>query len=281
MQMRSLRILYLVLAGVGLVAAAAAAAYPEVPFVREFAPNVATESLAIIVTLAFVRTILDRQERARRLRASVGALRKARVSMERMVETWSDLVKGALPALPAERPTTDDELFASHYTEHLSRLDPSAERHAEGVTERWTTWAVARLRRDREALSGIAQAYGAVLDPDYVEVLEALVDDPYADEFIKLTEDGADARSWRIQMNMVRGFREAHFRALTAAISVHNRVAGEAAEYRSRSLLPKAAVLDIDLGASEDLVLDTRLSPGFWAAKPTPGALRAETASGR
>ena len=76
-------------------------------------------------------------------------------------------------------------------------------------------------------------------------------------------------------MNMNRGLREAHFRTLGSAITVHNRVADEAAEYRSRSLLPKAAALDIDLGAAEDLLLDTRLSPNFWAARPTPGALRA------
>lgn len=277
MRMRSLRILYLVLAGVGLIAAALALAYPHVPFIRDFAPNLATESLAIIVTLAFVRTILDRQERARRLRASVGALRKARVSMDRMVETWTDLVKGSLPALPAERPTTDDELFASHYTEHLARIDPTAERVGpDGSAERWTEWATARLVRDRATLSDLARSYGAVLDPDYVEVLEALVDDPFVTAFIELAEEKVDARQWRFQMNMNRGHREAHFRALISAINVHNRVAVEAAEYRSRSLLPRAAALDIDLGASEDLVLDTRLSPGFWAAKPTPGAIRTQ-----
>ena len=278
MHLKSLRILYLVLAGVGLIAAALTAAYPDAPFVRDFGANVATESLAIIVTLAFVRTILERQERARRLRASVGALRKARASMERLVSTWSDLVKGCLPALPAERPTTDDELFASHYTEHLARLDPTVTRlesAAEEPGERWTVWAVARFRRDRGALEDIARSYGSVLDPDYVEVLEALVDDGFVEAFITLTEEGADARGWRFQMNMNRGRREAHFRALSSAITVHNRVAEEAAAYRSRSLLPRAAALDIDLGAAEDLVLDTHLDPGFWATRPTPGSLRA------
>ena len=279
MPMKSLRVLYLVLAGVGLIAVALTAAYPDAPVVRDFGANVATESLAIIVTLAFVRTILERQERARRLRASVGALRKARISMERLVSTWSDLVKGCLPTMPAERPTTDDELFASHHTEHLGRLDPSQTRPAnaaEAPGERWTTWAVSRFARDRGALADIARSYGAVLDPDYVEVLEALVDDAFVAAFIELVEERADARSWRVQMNMNRGLREAHFRALTSAITVHNRVAEEAAAYRSRSLLPRAAALDIDLGAAEDLVLDPRLDAGFWATKPTPGALRVQ-----
>lgn len=277
MHMKSLRILYLVLAGVGAIAAAATAAYPDAPVIREFGGNVATESLAIIVTLAFVRTILERQERARRLRASLGALRKARSSLEVLVSTWSDLVKGCLPAMPAERPTSDEELFASHYTEHLARLDPGVTRlqsAAEGAGERWSAWAAARFRRIRDALADIARSYGAVLDPDYVEVLEALVDDPFLVSFLELVGEGADARAWRFQTNLNRGLREGHFRALVSAIAVHNRVAEEAAAYRSRSILPKAAALDIDLGVAEDLLLDTRLDPGFWAARPTPGSLR-------
>ena len=173
---------------------------------------------------------------------------------------------------------TDDELFASHYTEHLGRLDPTEVRAAnaeEAPNERWTRWAGARLRRERAALAEITRHYGAVLDPDYVEVLEAIVDDPFIEAVVELADGTADARSWRVQINMNRGLREAHFRTLVSAITVHNRVAEEAAAYRTRSLLPRAAAIDVEIGAHEDLVLDTKLGPGFWAAKPTPGALRA------
>lgn len=277
MHLKSLRILYLVLAGVGLIAAALTGAYPDAPIVRDFGANVATESLAIIVTLAFVRTILERQERARRLRASLGALRKAKTGLEGLIGTWTDLVKGCLPALPAERPTTDDELFASHYTEHLSRFDPAVTRlpnAAEGADERWSVWSARRLHEHRVLLTDITRSYGAVLDPDHVEVLEHMADDPFIAAVIDLVEQGADARAWRFQMNLSRGLREAHFRALAAAVSVHNRVAAEAAAYRSRSLLPRAATFDIDLPVGEDLVIDTRLDPGFWATRPTPASLR-------
>lgn len=278
MHLKSLRILYLVLGGVGAIAAALTAAYPDAPLVRDFGANVATESLAIIVTLAFVRTILDRQERARRLRASLGALRKARTGLDGLVATWTDLVKGCLPTMPAERPTSDDELFASHYTEHLARFDPSATRSpnaAEGAGEAWSVWSARRLREYRALLSDITRSYGAVLDPDHVEVLEHMADDPFIAVFVELVDTGVDARAWRFQMNLSRGLREAHFRALASAVSVHNRVAADAAAYRSRSLIPRAATLDIDLPVGEDLVIDTRLDAGFWAMKPTPGALRA------
>ncbi|HSL71884.1 MAG TPA: hypothetical protein VK864_16670, partial [Longimicrobiales bacterium] len=52
------------------------------PVVERFGPNLATEMLGILLTVVFVRRFLEQHERSRRLRASVGALRKARRALQ-------------------------------------------------------------------------------------------------------------------------------------------------------------------------------------------------------
>src|SRR5262245_55906171 len=53
-----------------------------VNFIDRFGPNLASESVGILLTVVFVRRFLEQHERSRRLRASVGALRKARRSLQ-------------------------------------------------------------------------------------------------------------------------------------------------------------------------------------------------------
>lgn len=283
----SLRVLYLVIGGAGLVAAVATVVYPDVGVVQEFGPNLATESLAIVVTLAVVRRILDRQERNRRLRASVGALRKAARSLRAMAQGWSQLVKGALARIPAERPTSYEELLASHYTEALTWLDPEESTSAgpahavDGPVPDSTPGVgdVARLLRritdGRQSLAHLSQSYAVVLDGDYVEALEALVDDRFTTLLGDLVARGVDAVTLRRRLNLARGPRESCFRALLAAIRIHNQLAEEAATQRSEHLLPRADVLDIALSVEDDLMVDPTLESGFWGEPPLPGSLRA------
>ena len=288
----SLRILYLALGGVGLVAAGGTIAYPDVPLFREFGANIATESLAIIITLAVVRRILDRQERNRRLQASVGALRKAARSLRALAEAWATLVKGSLPRVPAERPTSYDELLASHYTESLGWLDPGAggeaeggagggrgggggEGEGEGEGSRVRD-ALRRIERSRQALAGLTGAYAVVLDGDYVEALEAVVDDRFTALMTELAAADPDPGHWRRRLNLARGPRESCFRALLLAIRLHNRLAAEAGTQRSEQLVPRAELLDIALSTEDDLALVTALPSDFWTSPPLPGSLRSD-----
>lgn len=271
----SLRILYLLIGGVGLVAAVGTILYPDAPVLGEFGANIATESLALVITLAVVRRILDRQERNRRLRASVGALRKAARSLRAMADSWSDLVKGSLPKVPAERPTSYDELLASHYTESLTWLDPAA-----GATEGEETGrvrvAVRRLLESRHALASLTQAYAVVLDGEYVEALEAVVDDRFTNLLAELAAADADPTTWRRRLNLARGPRESCFRSLLLAVRLHNQLAVEAATQRSHHLLPRADMLDIALSVEDDLTITTALERDFWATTPLPGSLRTD-----
>ena len=282
----SLRVLYIAIGGVGLIAAVGTLLYPEVEFIQEFGPNIATESAAIVVTLAVVRRILDRQERNRRLRASVGALRKAARALRTMAESWSEMVKAALPRIPAERPTAYEELLASHYTEALALLDPRRSRaRGESVEEaasrsellggRGVEMLVNQVSDARAALAGLSQAYAVVLDGDYVEALEALVDDRFTTLLTVLVAEEANPALWRRRLNLARGPREACFRALLLAIRIHNRLAEEAATQRSEHLVPRADVLDIALSLEDDLIVTPVLRQGFWSEPPLPGSMRA------
>lgn len=276
----SLRILYLLIGGVGLIAAVATLTYPDVDIVREFGPNLATESLALVITLAVVRRILDRQERNRRLRASVGALRKAARALRVIADGWSELVKGTLPRVPAERPTSYEELLASHYTEALSWLDPDPRvaRGAAPVDLAGEGLVRAQLRdivESRHTLATLTQAYAVVLDGEYVEALEAVVDDRFTSLVMELEAGDVDPTTWRRRLNLARGPRESCFRALRLAIRLHNRLAAEAATQRSEHLLPRAEMLDIALSDEDDLTVETGLRAGFWTSPPLPASLRA------
>lgn len=273
MRAPSLRVVSLLLVAVAVLAAVVTVLYSDVELIRDFGPNVATESLALVLTLAVVRKILERQERGRRLRASLGPLRTARRQLHAITTGWADLVKACLPAQPAERPVSLEELFASHYTEHLGWADTLAEESSE---PRLTTFA-RRFKRSRKELSRLVRDYGAVLDPDYIEVLAALVDDPFLKDFIRLSQDGVPPDRWRFHLNVHRGLREAHFRTLITAVDIHNRLAREAAEFRSHTLLPRAAALDIALSPVDDLLLETHLREDFWGSPPRAGALRRTT----
>jgi hypothetical protein len=109
---------YVTLAIVVVVSVLAAILIDDVN-VDRFAPNIATETMGIIVTVAFVQRFLERQERARRLRRSVSGLRKARQALERLRSVWADLIKGSQRSPSAQQRSTIDELFAAHVTEDL------------------------------------------------------------------------------------------------------------------------------------------------------------------
>lgn len=289
----SLRILYLLIGGVGVIAAVGTIAYPDAALFREFGANLATESLALVITLAVVRRILDRQERNRRLRASVGALRKAARSLRVVADRWAELVKGSLPRVPAERPTSYEELLASHYTEALTWLDAdsgttrggaaapgigapgSGSKGAASSEVSLVRSHVRAILESRQMLASLTQAYAVVLDGDYVEALEAVVDDRFTALAAELEALDVDPSIWRRRLNLARGPRESCFRALLLAIRLHNRLAAEAATQRSEHLLPRAEMLDIALSLEDDLMVDTTLPPSFWSGAPLPGSLRA------
>jgi hypothetical protein len=271
-----LRRVYFILGSIVVLAVLAAILFAEIPLIDRFAPNIATESMGILLVLAFVHRVLERQERAHRLRGSIGGLRKASRALERLARAWSDLVKGCLPRVPEPLPRDAAELLAPHYGEELAHCDPGARRNnGHDDSEAWVRWVVHEVDESASLLNQIIISYSASLDPAYVEAIDELVDDPFIREFAAISRDLPDARQWRIRLNAARAARESHFAHLTAAITLHNQLARDAAAVRTRRMAPRTGTIGMELPLDHDLRVDSDLPKAWWGANPAIGALRA------
>jgi hypothetical protein len=247
--------------------------WDDVPVIDRFGAGLATESLGILLTVVFVRRFLEQNERSRRLRASIGALRKARRALAELTDAWATLIKGALPARPDTLPGLR-ELCTPDQSDVLLSLDTTARTPGE-PSELWLAWTARRLRAAQSALDTIIGTYGGTLDPEYVEALDSIVDDP----FTRLVEELADARidtqKWRVSLNTARAVRFTHFDRLLQTIKLHNQLAAEAAVVRAKGIGPRSETLGVELSPDHDLRLETRLDESWWKRRPTPGSLRA------
>ena len=241
-------------------------------FVQRFGPNFTSELLGIIVTLAFVQRLLARDERARHLRAAVGPLRKGRYALIALTDAWSVLLKGSFDARRTELPRSAEQLLTSDYTEDLARLDPCVRAAPEEAC--WAAIGVARLREAQAMLRQIIGTYSSTLDPEYLEAIDELVDDPFVLLLTELLAREPTPQQWRVAVNQARGYREAHFTRLLYALDLHNRLARDAARFRSRPLAPSARGLSLQLSADRDLAIATRLERDWWSQEPQAGTLR-------
>ncbi|HEX7090580.1 MAG TPA: hypothetical protein VF192_10640 [Longimicrobiales bacterium] len=272
-----LRGMYISLSVVLVAAIALTIRFDDVDWVERFAPNLATEALSLIVTLAFVQRLLERRERAGKLRASVGALRKGAQALAAIAETWAMLVKGSFRHVPAELPLSIEACLSPFLTANLMHCDPRRLREAgDADPEPWVRWAARRLAAAQATLHQIINAYSVSLDPAYLEAIDELVDDPFIALVTELAgTDAMQAREWSVRINVARGYREAHFKRLIHAIELHNRLAGEAARFRSRPTAPKTNSIGIELPMDYDLLVRTRIDAAWWKEPPQPGALYA------
>jgi hypothetical protein len=276
---RALRRLYIMLGLTIVVATAIVLAFPHIPVVDWFGANIATEAAAILVTLVFVHRFLQQQDRERRLRASIGALRRASRGVVRLTDVWLTLLKGTLPKATMERPRALPALFRPVVTEGLIALDPQARRRDDaGPDETWARWARDELDAALGVLHDIIVAYGASLDPAYVEAVDDLIDDAFVRTFTELVETKADARAWRVRLNAARTQREVHFARLARLLELHNELARQAGKVRAAWGAPRSGVLGFNLDPDADLRIDIRVDADKWEAAPPAGSLRAETA---
>lgn len=275
---RALRPVYVVLAALVLLAATLTLFFPTLDPIQKFGPNLATEAFGILFTLVFVHRFLAQQDRARRLRSSIGALRKGSRALEQLTRTWVALVKGSQRHVPTTQPRTLRELFAPHMTEELCWADPAARRLAEdGTEESWLRWAARELTHAQDVLNTVVMTYGSALDPAYVEALDDVVDDPFVRLVVELaTDESVDARVWRQKLKGARAHREAHFDLLLRVLALHNGLASEAATVRARGSRPRSGTLGVELPRDHDLRAPATLESAWWRAAPTPGALCAE-----
>lgn len=137
-------------------------------------------------------------------------------------------------------------------------------------------WAARELRGIRESLREVIRVYGTSLDAEYVEALDALIDDEFFDLFLELAETEEDgAGEWQVRIRQVAGARQGHFQRLRAVVELHNQLAHEAAVIRDPKRLPQTRGVGVDLPADWDLRIHHAVTSPWWKAEPAPGSLRA------
>jgi hypothetical protein len=265
---------YVLLLAIVVLATIVSVVWQENEFVNRFGPNFASESLGILLTVVFVRRFMEQAERSRRLRASVGALRKARRSLQDMVDIWTQTLKGCTEKRDPGAVTTIYQLLSADNSELLLWCDPLIRaRGRDG--ERWVEWAGRQLRAAQDSLDQITATYGGTLDPEYIESLDALIADPFLKGFADLSRDaGMEAARWRVALNSVRALRMSHFERLLATIRLHNELTAEVAEVRGGTSAPRTSMLGVQLAPDHDLRIDIELDDSWWRSAPNVGSLR-------
>ena len=98
--------------------------------VRDFAPELATEVLGILITLVFVQRIIDRRAQEDRARASRGGVRRSEDPLRDLSDLWTEIVRGCLERLPARPPRTYLELFGPEWSAVIDDCDLTRVRFA-------------------------------------------------------------------------------------------------------------------------------------------------------
>ncbi|CAN5753655.1 hypothetical protein BH23GEM10_BH23GEM10_01270 [soil metagenome] len=261
---------YRLLAVLMLVSIAAALLLPENHLVQQFAPNAATEVFGIIITLAFVQQLLYRQERARRMRSSIGAYRRAGWALTRLVSVWADTVKGCHRG--EDVPGSLERLFAPHVTEVLVNLSPVVSTGGEELVP-WVRRLGAEIEAATAQLNHVVLSYSSVLDPSYTEAVDEIIDHPFARYIERGAHAHASEKAWRTSMNLNRGHREDYFQHLVATVQLHNSLAAEAATVRSRGRAPRTGTLGMELSRDHDLHVSTEFGKAWRSAAPRQGSL--------
>jgi hypothetical protein len=261
---------YWFLAALFIVSLIVALLWSDNQTVDRFVPNLTSEVLGIIITLALVHRLLQRQERARRMRASIGAFRRGGRALSRLLGAWADVIKGC--HADEEPPRQLERLFAPHITEQLGQLDVRM-RYA-GEETRWVEWLIREVDAALAELNRVVVAYGPSLDPAYTEAVDELIDDPFLQLVRELVAANAEPQIWRTRMHMNRGHREDYFRHLVATAELHDRLAAEAATVRSRERAPRTGALGMELPRDYDLKVALNLGRDWRTAPPAPGSLR-------
>ena len=146
--------------------------------VQDFAPELATEVLGILITLVFVQRIIERRAQEDRARASRGGVRRSEDPLRDLSDLWSEIVRGCLEGPPARPPQTYLELFGPEWSAGIDDCDLTRVRYG-WSEETWAESAARVISRARDQISGILDLYGVHFNPHFIEVLDEVRDDPF------------------------------------------------------------------------------------------------------
>jgi hypothetical protein len=226
------------------------------PFQQELGINVGTDAFSILITVAIVHRFLERQERSRRLRGSLGGLRKAQRLLSAIVHEWAALLRTCAPP-HADLPRHVERLFAPDTTERLIFSDADSR---EIMADR-----IDRIILAQQEIAGLLRQYTSSLDPAYVEVFDSLSDDAFP-RLVRDSVGHSSQRAQRSHMNAARGARMTHFSRLLRAIDVQNECAREAQRLSAAVAEGTTGTLGLRIPPEQEIAVQTRIrmprSPG-------------------
>ena len=226
--------------------------------VRDFAPELATEVLGILITLVFVQRIIERRAQEDRTRASRGGVRRSEDPLRDLSDLWSEIVRGCLEGLPARPPRTYLELFGPEWSSGIDDCDLTRVRYG-WSEETWAESAARVISRARDQISGILDVYGVHLNTHFIEVLDEIRDDPFLAHVETLGE----------QLRIARELFPDEIQPEDYAI---NRTSAVRADFLGT--LCQAIELYNETAPGDVPIQD--LPEGFWSLdrSPAPGTLR-------
>ena len=200
--------------------------------VRDFAPELATEVLGILITLVFVQRIIDRRAQQDRARASRGGVRRSEDPLRDLSDLWTEIVRGCLEGPPAKPPGTYLELFGPEWSAGIDDCDLTRVRYA-WSDETWAESAARVISRARDQISGILDLYGVHFNAHFIEVLDEIRDDPFLAHVETLGEQLRIARELfpdeiepeDYAINRTSAVRMDFMRTLSQAIRLYNETA--------------------------------------------------------
>ena len=226
--------------------------------VRDFAPELATEVLGILITLVFVQRIIDRRAQEDRARASRGGVRRSEDPLRDLSDLWTEIVRGCLERLPARPPGTYLELFGPEWSAVIDDCDLTRVRFA-WSEETWAESAARVISRARDQISGILDLYGVHLNAHFIEVLDEIRDDPFLAHVETLGEQ------LRIARELFPDEIEPEDYAINRTSAVRSDFIGTLSQ--TIRLYNETALGDVPI---------SELPEGFWSPdrSPAPGTLR-------
>ncbi len=226
--------------------------------VRDFAPELATEVLGILITLVFVQRIIDRRAQEDRARASRGGVRRSEDPLRDLSDLWTEIVRGCLERLPARPPRTYLELFVPEWSAVIDDCDLTRVRFA-WSEETWAESAARVISRARDQISGILDLYGVHLNAHFIEVLDEIRDDPFLAHVETLGEQ------LRIARELFPDEIEPEDYAINRTSAVRSDFIGTLSQ--TIRLYNETALGDVPI---------SELPEGFWSPdrSPAPGTLR-------
>jgi len=136
-----------------------------------FCLNLATEVVGIFLTVLLIDRALRRQEREQQRKMARIAYQRLRRPLGDAVSFWFAVLKGCLPAKPAQIPCEFREILEPENLQALMSFDAATKApvHPEQL---WCTYMAARVESLRQALDSIVDKYAFVLSPEEVARFE-------------------------------------------------------------------------------------------------------------